>query len=139
MRLPDEAPDGPSRMQAYAFADVQRFFAAHDIPVPEIYAEDIAHGLMLVEDLGDETFELALGRVACEQHIRLHALAVQPRARGRLPHGRGELDGTALAQPAERLDAAAAARVRAAGGASPARHTHPSAPSAHAAPAAAHA
>jgi len=61
MRLPDdEAADGPSRVQARAFVDVQHFLSSRDIPVPQVYAEDIAHGLVLLEDLGDETFEARL-------------------------------------------------------------------------------
>jgi aminoglycoside/choline kinase family phosphotransferase len=35
---------------------------AHDIPVPRIYAQDIEHGLLLLEDLSDETFEAHLRR-----------------------------------------------------------------------------
>ncbi|MEY4581913.1 MAG: hypothetical protein RL701_6616, partial [Pseudomonadota bacterium] len=62
MRLPDEAPNGPARLQAHSFVDVQRYFCAHDIPVPRIYAQDIEHGLLLLEDLSDETFEAHLRR-----------------------------------------------------------------------------
>jgi N-acetylmuramate 1-kinase len=60
MQLPDDGADGPSREQARAFIDVQRFLAQRGLPVPEIYAVDLPHGLLLLEDLGDETFEKRL-------------------------------------------------------------------------------
>jgi len=60
MRLPDEPADGPSRLQARAFVDVQRFFEASGVEVPKLYAEAIERGLLLLEDLGDETFEARL-------------------------------------------------------------------------------
>jgi len=60
MQLPDDGPEGPSRIQARAFLDVQRFLAAQRIGVPEVYAQDLEHGLLLLEDLGDETFEARL-------------------------------------------------------------------------------
>jgi N-acetylmuramate 1-kinase len=85
MRLPDDGPDGPSRIQARAFVDVQRFLSDNAIPVPRIYAEDIAHGLLLLEDLGDETFEARLRKrkpaewpasytIAIDLLARLHEL-----------------------------------------------------------------
>ena len=67
MELPDDGPDGPSREQARAFIDVQRFLSERGLPVPEIFAVDLPHGLLLLEDLGDETFEARLrarGRAA---------------------------------------------------------------------------
>lgn len=61
MHLPDEplvdGEEGPMRVQARAFIDVQRFLERGHFAVPRVYAEDIAHGLILLEDLGDETFE----------------------------------------------------------------------------------
>jgi aminoglycoside/choline kinase family phosphotransferase len=77
MRLPDdEPPDGPARVQARAFVDVQRFLSSRDIPVPQIYAEDIAHGLVLLEDLGDETFEARLRTMPTAEWHRPYAQAI---------------------------------------------------------------
>ena len=63
MRLPDEAADGPSRVQARAFVDVQRFLSEGGVPVPQLYAVDIERALLLLEDLGDQTFDAALRAV----------------------------------------------------------------------------
>ena len=60
MRLPDEAADGPARAQARAFVEVQRFLSEGGVRVPRIYTEDIERGLLLLEDLGDVTFEAQL-------------------------------------------------------------------------------
>jgi aminoglycoside/choline kinase family phosphotransferase len=81
MQLPDDGPDGPSREQARAFLDVQRFLAAHQIRVPEIYAHDLPHGLMLLEDLGDETFERRLRGQSSEHWPRTYTIAVDLLAR----------------------------------------------------------
>lgn len=88
MRLPPEEPaDGPSRMQAHAFVDIQRFMASHGVAVPAVYAQDIGHGLLLLEDVGDVTFEQRLRQLpeqpedwyapyseAIELLARVHAL-----------------------------------------------------------------
>src|SRR5262245_9511888 len=60
MQLPEDGAEGPSREQARAFIDVQRFLALRGLPVPQLYAVDLPHGLLLLEDLGDETFEARL-------------------------------------------------------------------------------
>jgi aminoglycoside/choline kinase family phosphotransferase len=45
-----------------AFLEFSRHFRRHRLPVPEIYAEDLAHGAYLEEDLGDTTlFEFLSG------------------------------------------------------------------------------
>src|SRR2546425_13285058 len=41
------------REENVAFLEFSRHFRRHDLPVPEIYAEDLAHGAYLEEDLGD--------------------------------------------------------------------------------------
>src|SRR5262249_35733180 len=38
-----------------AFLEFSRHFRKHCLPVPEIYAEDLAHGAYIEEDLGDTT------------------------------------------------------------------------------------
>lgn len=92
MRLPDDEPaDGPSRLQARAFADVQRFLKAHDVPVPAIYGQDIARGLMLLEDLGDETFELRLRKHPYAQWDAYYEQAIELLARVHMAPEHSEL------------------------------------------------
>jgi len=43
------------REENLAFLEFSRHFRRHDLPVPEIYAEDLGHGAYLEEDLGDTT------------------------------------------------------------------------------------
>lgn len=60
MQLPEDDPEGLARTQAEAFLDVQRFLASHGLRVPHVYGEALHDGLVLLEDLGDETFERRL-------------------------------------------------------------------------------
>ena len=43
------------REENIAFLEFSRHFRRHGLPVPEIYAEDLAQGAYLEEDLGDMT------------------------------------------------------------------------------------
>src|SRR6201984_1003829 len=43
------------REENAAFLEFSRHFRRHDLPVPEIYAEDLSHGAYLEEDLGGTT------------------------------------------------------------------------------------
>ena len=43
------------REENVAFLEFSRHFRRHGLPVPEIYAQDIAHGAYIEEDLGDTT------------------------------------------------------------------------------------
>ena len=45
----------PVREENVAFLEFSRHFRRHGLPVPEIYAEDLAQGAYLEEDLGDTT------------------------------------------------------------------------------------
>jgi len=45
----------PVREENVAFLEFSRHFRCHGLPVPAIYAEDLAHGAYLEEDLGDTT------------------------------------------------------------------------------------
>jgi aminoglycoside/choline kinase family phosphotransferase len=50
------------REENVAFLEFSRHFRRHGLPVPEIYAEDLAHGAYLEEDLGGTTlFEFLSG------------------------------------------------------------------------------
>jgi aminoglycoside/choline kinase family phosphotransferase len=68
MRLPEDArkPDEISNAAPSAgppelpFIDVQRMLAARGLPVPAVLVDDTAGRILLLEDLGDETFEARL-------------------------------------------------------------------------------
>ena len=51
----------PVREENVAFLEFSRHFRRHGLPVPEIYAEDLAQGAYLEEDLGDTTLFDFLG------------------------------------------------------------------------------
>jgi aminoglycoside/choline kinase family phosphotransferase len=58
------------------FVNVQRYLAGLDLPVPKIWVDDSEHGLLLLEDLGDETFEARLARTPRERWQELYGRAV---------------------------------------------------------------
>ncbi len=45
----------PVREENIAFLEFSRHFRRHGLPVPEIYADDLAHGAYIEQDLGDVT------------------------------------------------------------------------------------
>src|ERR1017187_5494005 len=45
----------PVREENVAFLEFSRHFRRHELPVPEIYAEDLSQGAYLEEDLGNTT------------------------------------------------------------------------------------
>jgi N-acetylmuramate 1-kinase len=49
------------------FVNVQRYLSLKQIPVPNIFWDDSAHGFVLLEDLGDVTLEAALHGAGREQ------------------------------------------------------------------------
>lgn len=65
--MPDELP----------FLNVQRYLASLEIRVPEIFEYDEEAGILLLEDLGDRTFESALDHTLdSESNLELYAKAV---------------------------------------------------------------
>jgi N-acetylmuramate 1-kinase len=58
------------------FVNVQRQLRALSIRVPAIYADHSAHGLLLLEDLGDETFEARLARTPRAAWSALYGQAI---------------------------------------------------------------
>lgn len=63
MQLPAEDPEGVALAQAQAFVDIQAFITRHGLRAPHIYGDasaQLEQGLMLLEDLGDETFDARL-------------------------------------------------------------------------------
>jgi aminoglycoside/choline kinase family phosphotransferase len=65
MRLPSDAlgsdeVDRGLRPTELPFIDVQRMLATRGVPVSRVYVDDTSHRVLLLEDLGDETFEARL-------------------------------------------------------------------------------
>jgi N-acetylmuramate 1-kinase len=82
MRLPadslasDEA-DAAARSTELPFVDVQRMLAARGVPVPLIYIDDTQNRVLLLEDLGDETFEARLQRTPSSRWHELYGEAIE--------------------------------------------------------------
>lgn len=79
MRLPQDAlasdeATAADRPAELPFVDVQRLLASHGVRVPRIWVDDTIHRVLLLEDLGDETFE---ARVAGSPPARVYALYTQ--------------------------------------------------------------
>jgi hypothetical protein len=84
MQLPDEDPDSVARKQAHAFADIQRFITSHGLRAPRIYGDPAAQlekRLMLLEDLGDETFDARLQHSPRAQWADSYTVAIDNLAR----------------------------------------------------------
>ena len=61
MHLPPDAlgsdeASGSARPRELPFLDVQRMLATRGLPVPTVLVEDVARRVLVLEDLGDETF-----------------------------------------------------------------------------------
>jgi hypothetical protein len=86
MRLPDDAlasdeRSGAERPTELPFVDVQRMLHLRGIPVPEIHVDDTAGRILLLQDLGDETFADRLMRTPNDAWPQLYAQAVDLLAR----------------------------------------------------------
>lgn len=66
----------PEHEDVGAYLRIARILYAHGYSAPEIYAEDTANGLLLIEDLGDDTFTRVLGQNRPGEEERLYAAAV---------------------------------------------------------------
>jgi aminoglycoside/choline kinase family phosphotransferase len=82
MQLPENAfqsdeggrrPDG-TRLP---FLEVAELLESRGLPVPSVYVEDLANGIILVEDLGDVTFEEHLRHAPRAQWPRLYENAIE--------------------------------------------------------------
>lgn len=71
----------PPRNDVRPFLAIDRLLRAHGLSAPEVFAADVAAGLVLLEDLGDDTYgcvlasggdEAALYRLAVDALIHLH-------------------------------------------------------------------
>jgi N-acetylmuramate 1-kinase len=77
MQLPEPfGPGSAADTQAGAFLDVRAFLATKGIPVPELYASDFERGRLLLEDLGDLTFEARLKRDGLGAYPALYGRAI---------------------------------------------------------------
>jgi aminoglycoside/choline kinase family phosphotransferase len=86
MRLPEEPlgsdeRSGAERVTELPFVDVQRMLARRGLPVPRIYVDDTQGRVLLLEDLGDETFAERLGRTPRAGWQALYGQAVDLLAR----------------------------------------------------------
>jgi aminoglycoside/choline kinase family phosphotransferase len=82
MRLPEDATksderDGGERPAELPFVDVQRMLHARGVPVPEIHVDDTPGRVLLLEDLGDETFEERLQRTPKDRWGEPYGQAVE--------------------------------------------------------------
>jgi N-acetylmuramate 1-kinase len=84
----DEAVTGQAPREL-PFINLQRLLVGRGVPVPEIYLDDSAHRVVLLEDLGDETLEARLNnndrasrpamyRQAVRLLVRLHKACNRP-------------------------------------------------------------
>ncbi len=71
----DEA-DGGDRPAELPFLTIAELLSARDVPVPKVHGHDLTAGLVLLEDLGDETFEARLRRVPTDEWANLYGPAV---------------------------------------------------------------
>lgn len=58
------------------FLEIAELLQARGLPVPAIYAHDLDHGVVLLEDLGDVTLHEELTRIASEDWPELYGRAV---------------------------------------------------------------
>lgn len=84
MQLPDDDPDGAALEQAHAFVDIQGFIARNGLRAPQLYGDagaQLAQRWLLLEDLGDETFELRLQGQLRARWDELYTVAIDNLAR----------------------------------------------------------
>lgn len=71
----DEGGSQPE-LSRLPFLEVAELLHSKGLPVPEIYAEDLGNGVVLLEDLGDTTFEQSLRQVPQDDWPGLYANAI---------------------------------------------------------------
>ena len=81
MQLPEDAfrsDEGGATLTAtrLPFLEVAELLASRGLPVPAIYAEDLDHGVVLLEDLGDVTLHEALARTRPGRRTELYGAAI---------------------------------------------------------------
>jgi aminoglycoside/choline kinase family phosphotransferase len=81
MRLPEDALRSDEGTSSAAppelpFLNVHRFLSARGVRVPIVYASDVPRRVVLLEDLGDETFEARLKSAGSASKLDLYRSAV---------------------------------------------------------------
>ncbi len=76
----------PVREENVAFLEFSKHFRRHGLPVPAIYAEDLAHGAYIEEDLGDTTLYDFLARHRSGEAIAPEAVEAYRKVVAVLPH-----------------------------------------------------
>ena len=81
MQLPEDAfrsDEGGATLRPtrLPFLEVAELLASRGLPVPAIYAEDLDHGVVLLEDLGDMTLHEALARTRPGRRTELYGAAI---------------------------------------------------------------
>ena len=81
MQLPEDAfrsDEGgkPADSERLPFLEIAALLGARGLPVPSIYVEDLTNGIILLEDLGDMTFEQHLRRQPRADWRRLYEDAI---------------------------------------------------------------
>jgi len=82
MRLPADALksdelSGAATPQELPFLNVQRHLRRLGIAVPDVLVSDLRRGVVLLEDLGDETFEARLLRSTRDEWVQLYRQAIE--------------------------------------------------------------
>jgi aminoglycoside/choline kinase family phosphotransferase len=73
------------REENAAFLEFSRHFRKHELPVPEIYGEDLSQGAYLEEDLGDTTLFEFLSKNRVGENIAPQAVEAYRKVVGELP------------------------------------------------------
>jgi aminoglycoside/choline kinase family phosphotransferase len=84
MQLPAEDPDDVALKQAHAFVDIQAFITHSGLRAPHIYGDaraQLQQRLLLLEDLGDETFDTRLQSLPRARWDVLYGVAIDHLAR----------------------------------------------------------
>src|ERR1051325_6260166 len=68
------------REENVAFIEFSRHFRKHDLPVPEIYAQDLDDGAYIEEDLGNTTLFDFLSNNRSEETVRPEVVAAYRKA-----------------------------------------------------------
>ncbi|HET7293426.1 MAG TPA: phosphotransferase [Vicinamibacteria bacterium] len=79
----------PFQSGASPFVVVRHLLAGYGLPVPAIREEDGPRGIVLLEDLGDQTLQQALGAVGPGERVELYRDAASAVARLQLEAARG--------------------------------------------------
>lgn len=75
----------PNRKENIAFLTLSRHFKRHGLPVPEIYIDDLDHGVYLQQDLGDATLFSMLTAIRAQEGFSDRLTGIYRRVLDALP------------------------------------------------------